>query len=67
MVVQWLRICLPIQVTHVQSLVWEDSTSFSGPLSPCTATTEPMGPRACAPQQESSPYSPQLEKACAQQ
>ena len=26
LVVQWLRICLPMQGTRVQSLVWEDST-----------------------------------------
>ena len=26
LVVQWLRICLPMQGTCVQSLVWEDST-----------------------------------------
>ena len=24
--VQWLRICLPMQGTRVRSLVWEDST-----------------------------------------
>ena len=26
LVVQWLRICLPVQGTQVRSLVWEDST-----------------------------------------
>ena len=26
LVVQWLRICLPMQGTWIQSLVWEDST-----------------------------------------
>ena len=34
-------------------------------LSPCTAATEPMGPRACAPQQEKPPqweaFAPRLE------
>ena len=34
LVVQWLRICLPIQETWVQSLVWEDST--------CCRATEPL-------------------------
>ena len=28
LVVQWLRIRLPVQGTRVQSLVWEDSTCF---------------------------------------
>ena len=32
-VCQWLRICLPMQGTWVQSLVWEDST--------CHGATEP--------------------------
>ena len=35
---QWLRICLAMQGTLVQSLVQEDAT---GQLSPCT-TTEPV-------------------------
>ena len=26
LVVQWIRICLPMQGTQVQSLVWEDPT-----------------------------------------
>ena len=26
LVVQWLRICLPMQGTRVQALVWEDPT-----------------------------------------
>ena len=43
---QWLRIRLPIEDTCVQSLVQED------PISPGTATTESMSPRAQALQQE---------------
>ena len=39
LVVQWLRICLPMQGTRVQSLVWEDCTCH-GELSPCAAATE---------------------------
>ena len=40
MVVQWLRVRLPMQGTRVRSLVWED------PL--CATTTEPVlySPRA---------------------
>ena len=26
LVVQWLRVCLPMQGTQVQALVWEDPT-----------------------------------------
>ena len=39
LVLQWLRICLPMQGTQVQPLVWEDAT---GPLSPCSTTAEPV-------------------------
>ena len=34
LVVQWIRICLPVPGTRVQSLVWEDST--------CLGATKPM-------------------------
>ena len=34
LVVQWLRICLPMQVTRVRALVWEDPT--------CRRATRPM-------------------------
>ena len=34
LVVQWLRICLPMQGTWVRSLVWEDPT--------CHGATKPM-------------------------
>ena len=35
LVVQWLRICLPMQGTRVQALVWEDPTGrgATGPVS----------------------------------
>ena len=36
LVIEWLRICLPMQGTLVQSLVQEDSTC------PCATTTEPV-------------------------
>ena len=39
LVIQWLRICLPMQGTWVQPLVWEDSTCH-GELSPRAAATE---------------------------
>ena len=51
LVAQWLRICLPMQGTQVQALVWEDPTCrrATGPMShnywACTSG-------ACAPQQE---------------
>ena len=35
LVVQWLRIHLPMQETQVRALVWEDSM--------CHGTTKPMG------------------------
>ena len=34
LLVQWLRICLPMQGTQVQALVWEDSA--------CRGATKPM-------------------------
>ena len=34
LVVQWLRICLPMQETRVRSLVWEDPT--------CHRATKPV-------------------------
>ena len=34
LVVQWLRICLPMQGTRVQALVWEDPT--------CCGATRPV-------------------------
>ena len=51
LVVQWLRICLPMQGTRVRALVWEDPT--------CRRATKPVSHNywacvsgACAPQQE---------------
>ena len=51
LVVQWLRICLPMQGTQVRALVWEDPT--------CRGATRPVSHNywactsgACAPQQE---------------
>ena len=34
LVAQWLRICLPVQGTRVQALVWEDPT--------CHGATRPV-------------------------
>ena len=34
LVAQWLRICLPMQGTRVQALVWEDPT--------CHGATKPL-------------------------
>ena len=51
LVVQWLGVCLPVQGTRVQALVWGDPT--------CRGATRPMSHNyracasgACAPQQE---------------
>ena len=41
MVVQWLKILLPMQGTQVQSLVWEDRHAAEQ-LSSCATTTEPV-------------------------
>ena len=38
--VQWLRICLPMQGTWVRALVWEDPTC-RGATRPVSHTTEP--------------------------
>ena len=35
LVVQWIRIRLPMQETRVQSLVWEDSTFLGATKSRC--------------------------------
>ena len=40
LVVQWLRICLPMQGTRVRALVWEDPTCH-GATRPVTTITEP--------------------------
>ena len=34
LVAQWLRVCLPVQGTRVQALVWEDPT--------CSGATRPV-------------------------
>ena len=74
LVIQWLRIHLPMQRTCVPSLIQEDPT--------CCRTAKPVKPmhsRACSlqekspqweahvPQLESGPGSPQLEKIYVQQ
>ena len=60
LVVQWLRICLPVQGTRVRALVWEDPT--------CPGATRSVSHNywacasgACAPQQER----PRWWEACA--
>ena len=59
LVVQWLRIHLPMQGAWVQSLLLEDST--------CCRSTKPAHYRACALQQEKPPqweaHTPQLENS----
>ena len=76
LVVQWLRICLPIQETRVRSLEQEDST-FHGTtklaswsswrqctLKPVLCNEKSLQWEGPPPQLQSSPYSLQLEKAC---
>ena len=41
LVVQWVRIRLPMQGTRVQFLIWEDSTCH-GITNRCSTTTEPV-------------------------
>ena len=53
LVVQWLRICLPVQGTWVWYLVWEDSTCH-GAAGPVTQLLSPSS-RARAPQQKRPP------------
>lgn len=48
---QWLRVCLPIQGTWVQTLVEELGSHCCGAAEP-TAATEPTSPGACVPQLE---------------
>ena len=60
LMVQWIRIHLPMQGTWVQSLVLEDSTCRGAPKPvshdywDSAETTEAREPRACALQQEKS-------------
>ena len=78
LVVQWLRICLPMQGTQIRSLVRKVSTrhgvtkSVPQLLGQCCGAHVPqqaMPPEWEAPvlHLETSPWSPQLEKVCAEQ
>ena len=51
LVVQWLRICLPMQGTRVRALVWEDPT-FRGATRPVSHNYWACASGACASQQE---------------
>ena len=60
--VQWIRICLPVQGTQVQSLAWEDSTCRGAPKperhnywAGVLKLLKPACPRVCALQQETPP------------
>ena len=66
LVVQWLRICLPLEGTWVWALVWEDSTCrratkpvchnyWAQALEPASHNYWARAPRAHAPQQEKPP------------
>ena len=46
LVVQWLRICLPMQGTQVQSLVQEDSTCCQATKPPLSCDLQLLSPRA---------------------
>ena len=72
--VQWLRICLLVQGTRVRSLV-RDGPTCCGATKPLPHNygaqglqqQRPLQWGSCAPQLESSPCSPQLEKAHSKQ
>ena len=78
LVVQWLRICLPMLGTRVRALVWEDPTcrGAAGPCEPqllslriwslCSATREAAIVRGPRTAMKSGPRLPQLEKALTQ-
>ena len=51
LVVQWLRICLPMQGTRVQALVWEDP-ACRGSAGPMSHNYWACASGACAPQRE---------------
>ena len=51
LVVQWLRVCLPMQGTRVRALVWEDPTC-RGATGPVNHNYWACASGACAPQQE---------------
>ena len=73
-----MRICLPMQGTRVQALVWEDPTchGVTKPVSHkllslrvwslCSATREATIVRGPHTAMKSGPHLPQLEKALAQ-
>ena len=79
LVVQWLRIHLPMPGTRVRALVQEDPTcrgatkpmrhNYWSPRtwSPCSATREATAMRSPCTATKSSPRSPQLEEAHTQQ
>ena len=51
LVVQWLRVCLPMQGTRVRALVWEDPTC-RGAIRPVSHNYWACTSGICAPQQE---------------
>ena len=51
---QWIRVCLPMQVTQVPSLIWENPTCCRA-TNPCVTTAEAHVLTAHAPQQEKPP------------
>ena len=51
LVVQWLRVCLPMQGTRVRALAWEDPTCH-GATRPVSHNYWACASGACAPQQE---------------
>ena len=71
--VPWWRICLPMQGTWIQSLVWEDSTCSGATKPVCcnywsSCALEPVPCNKRSIQWEAQPPpNRQLKKACAQQ
>ena len=62
LVIQWMRVHLPMQGTQIRSLVWEDPMCH-GATEPEPQLLKPACPRACTPQGRVDPHLLQLEKA----
>ena len=66
LVVQCMRICLPLQGTRVWSLIWKDPAGPGAPKPVCHVHWACV-PKASGARQESNSHSPQLEKALVRQ
>ena len=67
LVIQWLRIHLPMQGTQVQSLVWEDPKCQPTALKPVLRNKISHQNEKPEHHSKEQPHSPQLENALRQQ